>query len=41
MLGWLVLLIVLLVVIYLVWRAAQKCHQGDGGWMCKLWHFTA
>lgn len=41
MLGYLIALVVILVMLYIVYRYASKCHQGQGGVLCKLWSWIA
>ena len=36
----LVIMIIIMAVFYMIYRAMHACHQGKGGWICKLWHFS-
>lgn len=38
MLGHLLALVIVLVVLYMLYRAASKCGKTQGGILCKLWH---
>ena len=34
-------LVIILIIMFIVYRAASKCHEGSGGILCKLWHWLA
>ena len=41
MLGYLIAIVIILVMIYIFYRAASSCHKGHGGFLCKIWNFIA
>ena len=37
----LIILLLIIVVFVLAYRSASKCSQGQGGVLCKIWHWLA
>jgi hypothetical protein len=37
----LVATLVVIVTMFITFRAARACHEGTGGLLCKIWHKTA
>jgi hypothetical protein len=41
MLGTLLALLIVLLILYFLYRKASKCQPGETGILCKLWHMVS